>query len=241
MIVTAVAACDVVVGADFDDLKPLSGSGGADGVGGLPGSGGVFSSGGEAGAATGGAQPETGGTGGDGLGGMLNTGGTPASGGTGQGGTAGSGGTGGTPDGVVINEVRSSSGDFIELHNTDEQPFNLGGYVVTDGTTEPDLGHSLAFATNTMVPAKGYVLILGNQVATGGPTDMCSGITPPCYHTSWGISSSGENVYLLEPDQSIHDRVTVPADLSGSYARLPDGGNFAVTDTVTPGAANPAE
>lgn len=169
---------------------------GGSGVGGT-GIGG--SDAGTGGATTGGAS----GSGGAGTGGAAGSGGTNATGGnTTTGGTSTSGGaagaagcTGGTVNGVVINEARNTSGDYIELYNTDCADFDLGGYSIADSSNRE------TFPTGTILGPNQFLLALGNQTGSlsGGPQTNCGGLPSPCYWLVLGISSSGETISLLTP------------------------------------------
>lgn len=205
-----------------------SSTGGSGATGGSPATGGALATGG---AASGGA-PATGGA--LATGGFVATGGSAATGGY----------TGTIVNGVVLNEVRNTSGDYIELYNTDDAPFDLGGYALTDQGNggNPDTAGKESFPSGTIIPPHGFVLVLSNQLQpiSAGTTSNCAGLSTPCYHATFGISQSGENVFLLDPSSGTKDSTTVPGNLSASvsWGRYPDGtGSFGYT-IATPKSPN---
>jgi hypothetical protein len=161
------------------------------------------------------------------------------SGGAGSGGTE-SGGTGGvtvtnlcaepadcSADDVLINELSAQGRpDFIELYNAGDLPADLGGYAVTDGSMAPDLSH-LAFIPDGTVLEPGKFLYL--QEDEQGLV-LCVLGEDRCLWFDFGISKSGETVYLMNPDNEVQDSLTYPGeggefDDSVTYGRYPDGGD----------------
>lgn len=217
-----------------------TGAGGA-GVGGsgVGGTGIAGSDAGTGGVTTGGTSG-TGGTATGGItgsGGTISTGGTVTTGGTSTaGGAAGASGCTGTVNGVVINEARNTSGDYIELYNTDCADVDLSGYSIADSSNRE------TFPTGTILGPKQFLLALGNQTGSlsGGPQTSCSGLPSPCYYLVLGISSGGEAISLLTPALATKDNTNVPGNLTGStsWGRVTDGtGGFTYT-AVTPNAPN---
>ena len=90
---------------------------------------------------------------------------------------------------VVINELLANSGggvpDWIELHNTTDQAIDLGGWLLSDDTD--DLARYEIDAETTIEPL-GY-LVLTEDEHFGNPA------APGC-HTPFGLSRTGEAVYL---------------------------------------------
>jgi len=144
---------------------------------------------------------------------------------------------------VVINEARNSSGDYIELYNTDCADFDLSGYALTDSSGGgADVAGKETFPSGTILGPNQYLLVLGNQLVSlsSGPTNNCAGLPGPCYDVTFGISSSGETIYLLTPTSKTKDSAAVPGNLtaSTSWGRMPDGvGGFTYT-IATPKAPN---
>ena len=151
---------------------------------------------------------------------------------------------------LVINEVEGRQGteDFIELLNLGPGVLNIGGYKVTDAVNVnqgPKIGEAVVFPIPTLVQPGGYVIVTGNQTAFGGPV-TCLGFTP-CFTATWGVSASGERVYLLRPDNTEVEHADYPDELSDagllngqSLGRFPNGtGDFTRT-TISVGQPNVA-
>ncbi len=124
-------------------------------------------------------------------------------------------------DKLFINEVEvNGDPDWIELYNSSNEPINIGRFSIYDGggpEATDDLG------ANT-VPANGYLVL--ERKADGSFT--------------FGLSSSGESLVLLDSDGALIDNVTIPAVASGStYGRTTDGGTkWDTLATPTQGASN---
>jgi Lamin Tail Domain len=143
---------------------------------------------------------------------------------------------------VVINEVNGKSIDFVELMNVGTKTFDLSGYGVTQASGTfgaPSLNDAYYFPQGTKLDPGQYLLVLPNGTSTG-PSTSCNGWASSCFTVTWGITSSGEGVYLLMPDTSVLDQAAYPnaAPQGQSWGRIPNGtGTF--TDTaLTPNAAN---
>lgn len=153
---------------------------------------------------------------------------------------------------LVINEIRATGDDWVELKNTGTTAIDLGGMVLADTDTEVDGGaprvaDGVTFPAGTSLGAGQYLLIVvGLSMPGMGPQMACLGDAGPmtCYHANFGISASrGERIYLLTSSgaELTHADYPMNAAPDGStWGRLPDGtGGFAVT-RPTPGAANAA-
>lgn len=192
----------------------------------------------------------------EGGGGDAGGGGTTAQGGggSGAGGSTANGGSGGGTTGgsgsVVINEIRATGDDFVELYNPGDSAVDLSNFGVTDSldTGEPKLEEVARFPTGTSLGAGKYLLIVAEQdAALGvGPHEEClpDGGPTSCFYSSWGISgSNGETVFLLSPSDEVVNEVAYPMDAvpdGSTWGKLPDGsGNFA-ENKPTPGEANEA-
>jgi hypothetical protein len=150
---------------------------------------------------------------------------------------------------VVINEIRASGDDWIELSNPGSGSFVLDGYGVTQANGDngpPDLGTLLTFPAGTTLPAGAYLLIVGKQPSITGPTTDCRGLASSCFNVDWGVSASGgEIVYLLSPPHAVLEQIPYPmtpgpnAPPAGfSYGRIPDGTGSFTSTLSTPGAPN---
>jgi hypothetical protein len=188
----------------------------------------------------------------DGAGGSGGSG--SPSGGTGGGATEGSAGAAGAgqdpgPDQrvpLVLNEMASMGSDFVELFNLGSEPFALGGYGVADGNANgPNLTRRFAFPEDAVLEPGGYVVVfaVGDVgVQTSSPLQspgQCGGLGVSCYRASFGLSSGGETVFLLNPQLLVLSSVAYPAMVQTSYGRLPNGsGSFSLTSQATPGRPN---
>lgn len=109
---------------------------------------------------------------------------------------------------VVINELASSNentiedafgktSDWLELHNTSNEPINLGAYYLSDYEEYLPMWEF----PNITIPANGYLLL------------FCSGenvTTPGELHTNFKLSQSGETVFLSDPEGNIVSSLEYP-------------------------------
>jgi hypothetical protein len=146
---------------------------------------------------------------------------------------------GAQPDQLVINEIMSSNlgtiadedGDFsdwIEIHNKGDQALNLAGYGLSD---DPSRVFRFVFPDITLAAGE-YLLVWAsgkNRVSAGRPL-----------HTSFSLSSAGEDVLLTSPGGELIDRifpVFLPSNLS--YGRESAGsGRLVYFLDPTPGYEN---
>jgi hypothetical protein len=153
---------------------------------------------------------------------------------------------------VRINEVASTNNtyedragdadDWIELYNTSDTEFDLGGYYVSDDVDSrfaKDGGTvSLALESGVILPANG-VLVLWADKQPGQSTRAAP-------HLSFALSAQGEGVWLSNPSGYVVDYVefgmaptVAPGSASPSFARFPDGtGSFKWCSVPTPEARN---
>lgn len=127
-----------------------------------------------------------------------------------------------TDEGLVINEIYASGEDWIELYNTLETSVNIGGYFIYDNEAT-----KYQIPSGTSIPAKGFVVLLCNDLGTG-------------LNTNFKLTSGGETVFLENSSGTLIDRVEFPAISAGqSYGRYPDGSsNLAISGTPTQGVTN---
>ena len=129
---------------------------------------------------------------------------------------------------VVINEimadntrtVQNPSGnyaDWVELYNRTSQAVSLAGTYFTDDKAIPQ---KWRLPVNAIVPANGYLVIWCDDDSTN-TTD-----TRP--HTNFKLSSSGENLVLINSANVIVDSVTFGKQKKDTtWARYPNGtGSF---------------
>lgn len=250
------SGCAQLIGADFDakteDPNYFAGAAGMNGEasGGKPsggkGSGGK-GSGGKAsdGKGSGGKGSGGKGSGGEAAGGQAGTGGDAGSGdgGASSGGVGGDGtggqGVGGTAAGpcmvasdcsavdVVINELSAEGRpDFIELYNAGDKPADLGGFGITDGDLTPDVSHLALLEAGTFLEPGQFLYLQEDE----RPTVNCTLGEDRCLWFSFGISKSGDTVFLMTPESTIQDSLTYPSDAAAqgltedlTWGRFPDG------------------
>ncbi|NUN09040.1 MAG: lamin tail domain-containing protein [Ignavibacteriaceae bacterium] len=133
---------------------------------------------------------------------------------------------------VKINEVYSrgdtAQADWIELYNSSTSSVDISGYKIYDSGGQSGSKVKKAIPAGTTIAAKGYfVITVDDTTATG-----------------FGLSSSGEKVWLEKAGGTIIDSVDFPAlGVDSSYGRRGDGAAnweiiFPATKGVTNGAAN---
>ncbi|HPN38091.1 MAG TPA: lamin tail domain-containing protein [Melioribacteraceae bacterium] len=124
---------------------------------------------------------------------------------------------------VVINEILSTgSPDWIELYNPNNQPVDVSGYLLYDGSTATN---KYAIPAGTIVPANGFLVINCDDGVTGA---------------NFKLSSGGEYVTFEKPDGSPIESITFPGLATNtSYGRYPDGStNWQILSTPTQGTPN---
>jgi hypothetical protein len=135
---------------------------------------------------------------------------------------------------VIMNEIysRGVAGnlDWIEVYNPTSSPINISGYRIYDiggqGLTKP----KKPFPVGTIVPAKGFYVIV---------TDTADSIEPS---SGFGLSSGGEKVWLEDTTtHTIVDTCTFGVmSTAQTWGRGPDGGAWALLNTITRGTSNGA-
>jgi hypothetical protein len=131
-----------------------------------------------------------------------------------------------TPDPtVVINEVMPKNtstaadqngeyDDWIELYNLTSATIDLSGYYLSD--TKKDVT-KWKFPSKTSIASNGYLIIWAdNDTLEDG------------LHATFKLSASGEEAILSNPQKTIIDKVSFPAQtLELTYSRVPNGtGDF---------------
>ena len=138
-------------------------------------------------------------------------------------------------DRLIINEAVSSNHisftdealgtpDWIELKNEGGRDINLRGYILSDRADTFETGCMLP---DIIIPAGGYAVIPAGSDAL---TDAFS--------LPFGLSRTGETLYLLTPSGKLIDKLVIPELKEDvSFARDADG-VFGYCLTPTPGEAN---
>lgn len=144
---------------------------------------------------------------------------------------------------IVINEVKASGGDYVEIYNRSGDTIDIGGWGVTGTEDTGGFSTPVRFATGTTLAPGAWMLVLAGMPSRGGPQTACGlGGPPSCYHTDWGISQSrGETLRVLRADDSIEDEYSYPMNAhpdAMSFGRVPDGTGAFFVNSPTPGALN---
>lgn len=120
--------------------------------------------------------------------------------------------------------------DWFELHNSGATPVNLGGFYLTDTTTNVN---QFQIPAGTAIPAGGWLLIWADNEA------VQNGITPGQLHTNFRLSASGEQIALYTPDGTLVDLINFGAQTTNqSQGRYPDSTAGIVSPVPTPGKRN---
>ena len=123
----------------------------------------------------------------------------------------------------LVDEVLGSP-DWIELHNPSKSPIELEGYALTDNLKDP---HKWTFPAVTL-SAGGYLTVYAAKYE-GESNLLCTG---------FGLSKSGELLYLVDPYYNVIQQLEVPELVSDvSYARTSDG-SYGYCSSPTPNAEN---
>ncbi len=138
---------------------------------------------------------------------------------------------------LVINEVVSSnkhslidpdlgSPDWIELYNASDKAISLEGYGLSDNLRNLN---KFVFGPVTIAPGA-YLVVYAADNNGATRTEA------PC--TGFGLSKSGDFVYLTDAYYGVADQLEIPALYTDvSYARRSDG-TFGYCAAPTPGAPN---
>ncbi|MCB9601494.1 MAG: lamin tail domain-containing protein [Sandaracinus sp.] len=153
------------------------------------------------------------------------------------------------PSTLVINEVRASGDDWIEVKNIGGASLDVGGWIVTqvDDLGAPEPARSAAFPDGFELAPGAYFLIVADQPAVleGLQTEcFVEGVTQ-CLIAEFGISAGdGDGLVILDGSGAVVHSVTYPGGATGAdqtWSRLPDGTGDFVVGVPTPLAANATE
>ncbi len=128
---------------------------------------------------------------------------------------------------IVMNEIYSrgttADPDWIEMYNSSSSPIDISGYKIYDSGGEGGTKPKKELPAGSVVPSHGVFVVVTDDTSASG----------------FGLSSSGEKVWLENSAGVVIDSVTFPAlTVSQSYGRLPDGGVWGILGTITRGASN---
>lgn len=125
------------------------------------------------------------------------------------------------PSSIVINEVMPVNNvtaadqdgeydDWIELYNLSSTSVNLSGYYLSDNKKEPG---KWKFPQGTTIGANGYLIVWADNDTT-----------EVGLHANFKLSSGGEDALISNPEKSIIDKTTFPAQsLELTWSRVPNG------------------
>ena len=133
---------------------------------------------------------------------------------------------------IVINEIFSrgivTDPDWIEIYNSSNATINIGGYKIYDSGGQSGSKPKMTVPQGTMLASHGYYVFVVDVPTTTDPS-------------GFGLSSSGEEVWLESAAGFVIDNLTFPAMpvATTSYGRMPDGSsNWGIMNNITKGAAN---
>lgn len=129
---------------------------------------------------------------------------------------------------IKLNELYSNGSvfnpDWVEVYNTSSEQVDISGFKVYDSGGQAGSKPKKEFPAGTIIPANGFIVIVVDAEDESG----------------FGLSSSGEKVWLENTASEVIDSVEFPALTAfESYGRFADGvATWKILGTVTPGAAN---
>ena len=132
-----------------------------------------------------------------------------------------------TSSDVVMNEIytrgTTADPDWIEIYNSSASTMDISGYKIYDSGGQSGTKPKKEFPVGTLIPSKDFLVIATDDTSA----------------SAFGLSSSGEKVWLENTTGLIVDSVTFPAlTVDQSYGRRPDGGVWQILDTITRGLSN---
>jgi len=129
---------------------------------------------------------------------------------------------------VKINEIYSrgtvGNEDWVEIFNPSTSAMDISGYKIFDSGGESGSKPKKEFPSGTVIPAGGYFVIVVDDTLESG----------------FGLSSSGEKIWLENASSSLIDSITFPAmGVDTTYGRNPNGSsNWIMMTPPTKGATN---
>lgn len=129
---------------------------------------------------------------------------------------------------IKLNEIFSrgtiAQPDWIEIYNTSTSSIDVSNYKIYDIGGQSGTKPKKLFPAGSIVPPNGFFVIVTDDSDTSG----------------FGLSSSGEKVWLENDAGVVIDSVDFPAlEVNQSFIRYPDGAsNWLKTDSITRGTAN---
>jgi hypothetical protein len=133
------------------------------------------------------------------------------------------------PISVIMNEIFSrgtiANPDWIEIYNKLTTSSDLSGFKIYDNGGSTGSKPKKELPAGSIIQGNGFLVI-----STEGSGDS----------SDFGLSSSGEMVWLENSSGRVVDSINFPALAeTQSYARIPDGGpNWQISETITKGLSN---
>jgi hypothetical protein len=115
---------------------------------------------------------------------------------------------------TIVADQNGEFDDWFELFNLTESDIDISGYYLSDNDSKTS---KWKIPTKTLIKGNRYLVIWADKDTTQ------AGL-----HANFKLSSGGEELVLSEPDLSVIDEISYPAQTSElSYSRVPDGtGSF---------------
>lgn len=129
---------------------------------------------------------------------------------------------------IVMNEIYSrgttEDPDWIELYNNSDQQADVSGFLIYDSGGQTGAKPKKVLPSGSVIPAHGFLVVVVDDAGESG----------------FGLSGSGEEVWLENASGSQIDNISFPAlEETQSFGRIPDGtGSWQVLNTVTRGSLN---
>lgn len=137
---------------------------------------------------------------------------------------------------VVINEVMANGGDWIELYNRSSSTIDLGGWYLSDDSTNLT---KYRIAAGTAIAAGGFLVFT--------QADDFGSVADPGTQVAFGLSEFGESVFLTSPGAgnlpggyrfSEGFGATDPGVSIGRYIKSNGKKDFVILSNSTPGGPN---
>jgi predicted extracellular nuclease len=127
----------------------------------------------------------------------------------------------------TMNEVYSrgttSDPDWIEIYNSSSSAVDLSGFKIYDVAGRTGTKPKKDFPSGSIIPANEFLVIVTDDTSASG----------------FGLSSSGESVWIENASGIVVDSVVFPAlQTTESYSRVPNGQSWIITNSITRGTSN---
>lgn len=125
---------------------------------------------------------------------------------------------------VVINEImyhpqsESFFEEYVELHNTGNTEVNVGRWRLTSGVT-------FTVPTNTVIPPKGYLVVVANPVVFSAKYPAITNFVGP-WRAGDKLSNSANRITLADNNQVVRDEVRYADDGDWATRRRDDPPSF---------------